>query len=157
MKKSKKFEYIIVGAGFDLRLMYAVNYRHLSLALTNGNTTSCSVINFFNSISAAGMGPNICKYTSLDGWNGLYSTNFNFNFGAAVKSFYFMQVVDNGTNRIYYVSLDGRKWYNLLSTLSTDFITPTYYGIFIHSENTSVSTTQPIFDATVFHWLVTSP
>lgn len=88
---------------------------------------------------SAGQTLGVAKWTNVTTVAGTYTTTPTlikapvWQAGPAM----WMQVHDDATNRIWSISNDGVNWFQVLSTLRTDFITPDHIGFFVDVNNAS--------------------
>jgi len=63
------------------------------------------------------------------------SNDASVSMGIASNDFNWMQLEDNGTNRIFRVGIDGFNWIQIFSTGRTTHLTPTHVGLYLDSHN----------------------
>jgi hypothetical protein len=119
------------------------------LCLANGNASSSSVINFW--IGYAGSNymysQKLSTYTT---WNSDYlSMPLPSSF---LSGPVFLRIRDNGTTRYLEYSMNGRVWDLFHSVGRTDYMTPTYCGIWAGADVTNVSTSLTRIRSKIFHW-----
>jgi hypothetical protein len=128
----------------------------LGLCLANGNTASASLVSWTVSYTASNLSEFSQKFTS---WTTL-SANYFTNIIPTTNPYpyycgkFFLRLRDDNTNRYFEVSADGRNWVRSYYTTvtRTDFITPTYGGIFVSQVGTSVPVTTLRAQAKIFHF-----
>ena len=105
--------------------MNPANYRECSLILHSSATNRVINVGWVSNLGDVGV-IGLTKWTNYTSYNSTYTLTNNF------RSMYYpiihFKIVDNGTNRIYYHSLDGYNWRQLLSTTNTDWTTPNQIG-----------------------------
>jgi hypothetical protein len=140
--------------GFDITQVAWLNYRQMGLALMAGNSTSSYYVTFFMSAntSASKLVFGAAKWTAINTYSAAYTISYDV-FPPGVSTL-FLKINDTNTNRVYYVSVDGRNWQLVFSVGRTDFCTPTYYGLYSQPSNTSLPTTVTGFQSKIFHWSI---
>lgn len=93
----------------------------------------------------------IWSWNSVTSSNGTIMWDQNFINNLAFTGVVFLKLVDNGTNRFYYISGDGVNWLQIYTEASGVWITPTSIG-FGMATNAGSST---FLAMTVFHFKVT--
>jgi len=71
----------------------------------------------------------------------------------AIPTMIWLRITDNGTNRIYYYSVDGYNWITLYTIARTTFLTPDRIGYFVFTNASAALNNNP--SATFMHWLQT--
>jgi hypothetical protein len=89
-------------------------------------------------------------------WNSVTSFNADSAAGSnagILGTFEWFRVGDNGTNRYYQVSPDGKTWTTVFTLSRSNWITPTHVGIFADPYNNNLA---PYIDGivTLFSWKV---
>lgn len=100
--------------------------------------------------NGAGNGPYrlaVHKFTSATVFSATYTTTDG---GPTISTCpTFLQVQDNGTNRICRVSSDGQTWTQVHTVGRTDFLTADEVGFFVDP----AATTESALSLTLLHWL----
>lgn len=105
--------------------MNASNYRECCLILRSSSTSRFISFSWVsNAVDTGTIG--LAKFTNETSYNSSYTPTDPFR--SAYYPLIHFKIVDNGTNRIYYYSLDGYNWIQLLSTTNTDWTTPNQIG-----------------------------
>lgn len=93
------------------------------------------------------------SYDFMSYWNGPTSNNSNwYQVVSLDRRWNYFRLQDDGTNRYYKASHDGRRWITLATKLRTDFLTPTQVGFYI---DTFVQ--NDVVALLADHWQVTTP
>lgn len=126
----------------------ASNFATGGLLLTNGTTNTSSTIEFkyqyFGSVTSL-----IVDTSNNFGTAASYTTHYSLP-GYSFQSPIFLRVVENATNRTYYISADGQTWIQVFQHAVTTDFTTTDYGIF-QRVNGGAS------GLTLFSWKETNP
>lgn len=103
------------------------------LALSDGTKVRGFYMGFWGSSSAL-------DRLSIDSWTNSTTFGAQVSFQAPFKQFtcddHRIRITDNGTNRIYYLSRDGKRFFQVYSEASNTYVTPSLVGLFFHSMNT---------------------
>jgi hypothetical protein len=135
--------------GFELIAQTYLNYRQMGLVLMAGNDTNADYVNFAYQCNTTGL-PTIAmaKWTAINTYSAAYTTLS----GAPISTRLWFKWQDDTVNRIASVSTDGRNWKVIHTVGRTDFITPTYCGLYSQPSATSLSVTTVGIQAKIFHW-----
>ena len=123
------------------------NYSALGMLFTDG-TQGLLLAGGGNGSPGSSSIPGASKYTN--------STTFSANYTLTSiptwqSPIIWVRVVDDNTNRIYYLSHDGVQWFQIFSVGRTDFLTPTTIGFGGDPHNSQVAY------MTVHSWYTSQP
>lgn len=127
-------------------MLYPANYSACGMLLRESGSGKLVTLGMMYVATYNGFSIEIYKYTNPTIYSSYYITGFSLS--TFVSAFIWLRIVDDGTNRVLYISADGRNFFQLHTVGNTDFITPDEIGIFSESNNGSTG------DAgmTVYSW-----
>jgi hypothetical protein len=103
------------------------NFAACGLILTNGTLGGSSAIVFGPQFASGAYNLLISKFTTM---NVSFSASYQSYATTQVYGPLWLRVVEDATNRTFYVSDNGQTWSLIQQTVNTDFLTSTHYGIF---------------------------
>lgn len=118
------------------------------LLWTDGTNVSTSKIITFN-ITSINTGPSqiaVQKQTGATGAAAAYTLSNSTTPTSISQNAVCFALVDDGTNRKYGYSYDKQNWISVLSTLRTDFLTPTQMGYYVNTNTSSAIVVEHLFD-----------
>lgn len=117
-------------------ILPAVDNTAAGICIYNASSTKSINQFVFSNTLFASFGTEINQFDSPTAFNGNVS---NVNYISCGVLLWF-RIQDDGTNRNYYISMNGFDWALVISTLNTDFITTaTNCGVFIQNTATDAS------------------
>jgi hypothetical protein len=137
--------------GIDLIRLHLTAAAYLGLCLSNGNTTSNNLITYALKRISNTIYDDLEKNTNYAAFGSAYFSGLHIHAPVFFTKF-FLRLRDDNTTRYYEMSPDGRNWTTIHSVGRTDYITPTYGGIFIGQGTSAVATTLVRVQAKIFHW-----
>lgn len=90
---------------------------------------------------------------AIDSWTNVTTFSANVAFRAMIynPASFHLRLTDNGTNRVFYISPNGRDFAQFYTEATNTFLTPTKFVFASYCANTAMA-----MKAYVTHWLVTS-
>ncbi len=132
VKTAPSTPYTITAAFLSLRPN--INYASIGLAFrdsASGKVVVFADVHDTTTFGAITFVPQ--KYTNATTFSATYSPGLQYTPGPIV----WMQISDDGSNRICRVSADGQNWVDVHSVGRTDFLTADQVGFYVNSNNSS--------------------
>lgn len=121
----------------------------LGMALTDGSKFRGYYFGFWGSSGNA-------DRLSIDSWPNSTTFGSQVSFQTPFKQFTvqnnYIRITDDGTNRKYYISSDGLRFFQVFSEATNTYVTPTKCGIFAHNVNTTGNPAK----GSILNWKVTN-
>ena len=138
--------------GMQLMSLMPPNYAWIGLVLTNG-TSNPATITYKSWAMWSGnvTQVDIAKYSAMGTYNSSYAGQTLPAYHPFMQSVLFFKIHDNGTSRIFSVSVNCRSWTQIHSVGRTDYITPTHIGVVAGQAVTAVGTAVIRAQMKIFH------
>lgn len=146
-----------LGATFQIDIAYSIRWYNsavgqMSISIMDGDLVSSSAINF--TVYSSGTGANIANFIAqISTWSSTATATSEAS-ATTVTSWLFsspliwLRILQDNTNRTYYISNNGRDYQQLYQESNAAFITPTNWGL--HSiAGSSVATVARIYSINV--------